>query len=267
MQGVDLNAFSLDVDTRELTRALKHLLRFEPRTKLAHLKYISGTLTVSMGRTSRDVSATGAWPKAVSVGRKWAEAQTKTPIEAAITVLRQADGFLHTRDNRVRCSLDTWTEESEALAGRREAIDGACRILARHKVTRREISVLIEEADPATARLWGPNDGRLIGEIGLLWKRLVAHGVEPSDIRRLIHSKSRDLWKSAGKSDADGYGPLAVTEREKSALIESGDLAKAGLWRPNDGRLIDDIALAWMQLVIYGVEPSEIRRLIDRKSH
>ena len=49
-------------------------------------------------------------------------------------------------------------------------------------------------------------------------------------------------------------------------LIESGDLAKARLWGPNDRLIMRDIADAWKGLFTYGVEPSDIRRLINRKS-
>jgi hypothetical protein len=269
MKGVGPNAYSLEVDTLQLTQALKHLRKFERRAKLVLLKYDSETLTVSMGRTSRDVQATGTWPQAVSVARAWAEALAKEPFEAAITTLRQADGMLHARDFQVRCSIDPSTEESEAFVKREEDLSGAHRILARYKVTQQELGALINEADSAKASLWGPNDGRLIDDIALVWRQLVRHGVEPSEIRRLIDRKSRELWKSGHKSDADGYSPLArynVTKREESALIGQADSAKATLWGPKDVRLIDDIVLAWKHLVTYGVEPSDIRRLIDRKS-
>ena len=44
MQGVDPNAFRLDVDTSEFTRALKHLRRLRVRADLVHLTYESGML-------------------------------------------------------------------------------------------------------------------------------------------------------------------------------------------------------------------------------
>jgi hypothetical protein len=191
------------------------------------------------------------------------------PIEAAITHLRQAGGTLYARDFGVRCSLDLWTEESESLVRREEDLNGAHRILANYKITKREVRALLKEADSAKARLWGPNDGRLVDDVALAWKQLAVYGVDPSDIRRLIDRKSRELWKNGRKSDADGYSPLArynVTDHEKGDLIAGGDSAKACLWGPKDGRLIDHIAQAWKLLVVYGVEPSDIRRLIDRKS-
>jgi hypothetical protein len=98
---------------------------------------------------------------------------------------------------------------------------------------------------------------------------MAIYGVEPSDIRRLIDRKSRELWKGGRKVDTEGHSLFArynVTDAEQRALIENGDLTKAKLWGPQDGRLIDDIALAWKQLVLHGVEPSGIRLLIDRKS-
>jgi len=57
-----------------------------------------------------------------------------------------------------------------------------------------------------------------------------------------------------------------VSEEEIAELIESADRNKGALWGADEIRLRDDIALAWKYLVSYGVEPSEIRRLLDRKS-
>jgi hypothetical protein len=266
MKGDGHHAFALDVDTFHLTRELKRLLKAEPRSPKAHLKYDLRTLTIALGRTLMEVPASGTWPQPVCVQRKWVEVLATTPFEPAITVLRQADGWLHARDFRVKCSVDAWTEDSEALAKRKEDLDGAHRILARYRVTKREVGTLIKDADPTKSQLWEPNDGSLIDKIARVWKQLAVYGVEPSDIRRLIHRKSRALYKSGRKPYADGYGPLEVTEREQRALIEDGDTAKAELWRSNDGRLLDDIALAWKQLAVYGVEPSDIRRLVDRKA-
>jgi hypothetical protein len=108
----------------------------------------------------------------------------------------------------------------------------------------------------------------MLEDIALAWEHLVTYGVEPSDIRRLLHRKSRDLWKRGRRPPADLYRPLArynVTEQDKMDLIDGGDLAKARLWGPQDARLVGDIGHAWKHLAFYGVEPSEIRRLIDRK--
>lgn len=270
MERVCPSTFALDVDTLQLTRALKHLLRFEPRIRLLDLGYDLAALTASMGKSSRTVPAAGAWPQPVRVNRAWAKALATNPFGAAITPLRQADGVIDARGFRAKCTLvEPQTEQTESLAKREEDVINARRILAGYGVTKRELTALIRSADSATARLWAPEDDRLIGDIALAWKQLVIHGIEPSDIRRLIDRKSRDLWKRGRKGDADGYSLFArysVTEREKADLIGSADLNKARLWGPNDGRLIDDVALAWRHLAVHGVEPSDIRRLIGRKS-
>ena len=57
-----------------------------------------------------------------------------------------------------------------------------------------------------------------------------------------------------------------ITEREIEILIEQADAAKAALWSPDDDRIVADIARAWMILFSYGVEPSEIRQALHRKS-
>jgi hypothetical protein len=260
---VDPHAFSLDVATLQFTQALRNLPRVDPLTALVRLKYDSGILTVSIGRASRDLPATGEWPQPVCVGRKWAEALATTPNEGAITVLRHSDGKLWARD--FKCSVEPCPEQSEELVKREEDLQAAYQILALFNVTKPEVSVLVEGADSTTARLWGPDEVGLIDDIAQEWKRLAICGVEPSDIRRLIDRKSRELWK-AGRKSGTLFVRYNVTEREERDLIGSGDLAKARLWGRNDGWLIDKVALAWKHLAIYEVETSDIRCLINSKS-
>jgi hypothetical protein len=260
---VDPNAFSLDVGTLRLTQAWKNPLRVDPLAELVRLKYDSGILTVSIGRASRDVPATGVWPQHVCVGRTWAEALATTPNEGAITVLRHSEGKLWARD--FKCSVEPCPEESEESVKREEDLQAAYQILAPFNVTKPDVSVLVEGADSTSARLWGPDEVGLIDDIAQEWKRLAIYGVEASDIRRLIDRKSRELWK-AGRRPGTLFVRYNVTEREESDLIGSGDLAKGGLWGRNDGWLIDKVALAWKHLAIYGVEPSDIRCLINSKS-
>lgn len=264
MTGVDSNAFSLNVETVQLKRALKRHCKTEPRDKVARIEYDSGTLTISIGPTSEGIPASGTWPHPVAVGRTWARTFALQPFGAAITVLRQADGWLHTRDNKMRCSLEPWTEDGEVLGTGDEDITAAHRILGRYKITKREVSALIKAAEPRKAWLWGPNDGPLIDAIALIWMLLAIYGLEPSDVRSLIDRKSRELWKS-GRKAGSLFERYNVTEEDERALIESGDLTKAKLWGRN-GRLLEPIIQAWKHLVLYGVEPSDIVQLIERKS-
>ena len=66
-------------------------------------------------------------------------------------------------------------------------------------MTEQDINGLIERADRSKAELWGAGDERVIGDVSAAWSQLVFYGVEPSDIRKLLDQKSRDLWKSPQK--------------------------------------------------------------------
>jgi hypothetical protein len=259
MNGPAPNAFSLDVDSTRLTRALNYLRKFEPRTEFVHLKYDSGMLIVSIGKTSRDVPATGAWLSSVSVGRTWAKALTEAPFEAAITTLRIAEGRLWARNFGVEYSLDPRLEETEETLKRQDDISAVCQILASHKVTIQEIGELIDQADPGKASLWGPGDGRIIDDVASAWKQLASYGVQASAIRSLLDSKLRKLYTRPSAR-------YEIAEQDTRDLIGSADSRKARPWGPADSRLIDEVALAWKQLVLYGVEPSEILCLLERKS-
>jgi hypothetical protein len=61
-------------------------------------------------------------------------------------------------------------------------------------VTEKDIQTLIDQAEPSKAALWSPGDERLVCDIARAWARLFSYGVEPSDIRQALHSKSRKMW-------------------------------------------------------------------------
>lgn len=269
MNCAGTNAFLLEVGTAELTRGLKYLLKCEPQGRSLRLTFDSETLTVSIGKTSRDVTASGTWLQSVSVARSWAEGLTTTPIESAITVLRLAEGKLWGRDFGATYWLGPPEEDADEIAKREENIDESCKILAAYGVTRPDVVSLVEKGDSAKALLWGAGDGQLIDDVAHAWTQLAEYGVEPSDIRHLFDRKSRQLWKSGPKRDRDGYSPFAryhVSEAEKRALGESGDPAKASLWKSRSYQMVHEVAKAWRYLVTYGTEAFDILLLIDSKS-
>jgi hypothetical protein len=265
MTSLSSDAFRLNVYTSPLTAALKRLCKAEPRANVARLEHSSETLTLSIGRTSEDIPASGSWPQAVSVGRIWATTFANRRFEAAITPLRQADGWLYTRDNKMRCSLEPWTEESETSATRDDDVTAARQILGRYKITKREVDALIKAADPKKAWLWGPGDGSLVDEIASVWIRWAVHGLEASDIRCMFDQKSKELWKS-GRKGGGLFARYNVSKDDERALIERGDSTKSQLCSRN-ARLLGPIAEAWKRLALYGVEPSDILLLMEGKSH
>jgi hypothetical protein len=138
------------------------------------------------------------------------------------------------------------------------------RILAPYGVSRQDISALIDAADTDVAKLWGAGDGSLIDEIASVWLQLAVHGVEPSDIRHMFDRKSKELWKS-GRKGAGFLVRYNITEDDQRALIENGNPTKSQLCARN-ARLLDTVGRVWKHLVLYGVEPTEILRLMERKS-
>ena len=100
-----MNPFSIDVSTRELIKLLKTLCKLDRTTDAVWLTLHAGMLKVSLGKTSVDIPATGSWPDAVTVNRKWAEALTTSPVTGAVTPLRVSKGRLWTRDFGVACTV------------------------------------------------------------------------------------------------------------------------------------------------------------------
>jgi hypothetical protein len=72
--------------------------------------------------------------------------------------------------------------------------------LKRYGVTLQEIENLVREGDQEIARLWGPNDERILKDVADAWQCLASYGVETTAIRRLLVRKSRDLWKDPPKN-------------------------------------------------------------------
>ena len=116
-----------------------------------------------------------------------------------MTTLRVEDGGLWTREFRCDCQEGCKQEQDEEAINRQKNIDAAARILQRYGVTDQDISALVGAADPEKAKLWSLDDSLIVNDIGSAWARLFSYGIEPSDIRRLLHRKHRDLWKSHPK--------------------------------------------------------------------
>ena len=194
-----MKSFLLEVNSSALTQALKHLCRFEKTELQACLSYRDGALIVSLGRTHQEVAASGSSPGSISVLRNWAETFSIKPYTHAVTTLRVEDGGLWTREFRCDCQEGCIQEQDEEAINRQKNIDAAARILERHGVTYDDIIALLNAADPEKAKLWSPDDSLIVNDIGSAWARLFSYGIEPSDIRRLLHRKHRDLWKSHPK--------------------------------------------------------------------
>jgi hypothetical protein len=158
MEGAAANAFSLDVGTRELTRALRIVRKVERQATRLWLKYSSEMLIVSIGRTSQLVPATGTWPQPVVVDRDWAETLVNYPMDVAIITLRIVGEKLYTRDFGVICSLETCVEEDDPLIVREEDLARASQILARYNIVVEDLRLLVMEANASTAHLWGANE-------------------------------------------------------------------------------------------------------------
>jgi hypothetical protein len=189
-------AFSLDVETKPLARALGRVSTADKTVELIHLKYHWGVLRLSAGGTAVEVKATGSWPEVVSVQRASAQTLKQYLPDTPVTTLRVENGKLYARDFGLACVTGERIEENEDVARRQRDLNAAAAALASYRVTAQEMEELLDSADPETASLWGPNDGRLIEDIATAWKCLAARGVEPSAIRRLIDRKTRDLFKA-----------------------------------------------------------------------
>jgi hypothetical protein len=185
--------FFLEVETIELTRALRILCK-DKSSAICRLKYRNKQVTISIGRRDEDVPAQGSWPGDVSTSREWAETLATTPYEVAITTLQVLDGKLWARDFCRPCEVTPGQVEDEDAVTRRKNIASAAKFLARHHMTEKDIETLIDQADTSKAALWSPDDERLVGDIFGAWRSLFSYGVEPSDIRRALHTKSRKLW-------------------------------------------------------------------------
>ena len=106
--------YAIDVDTRELTRALKRLLRTEKKAPLVYLRFVPGKLTISLGHTSEDLLVGGGpWPGLVSADARWVTALATAPLKVSVTDLRVHDGKLSARDFVVLCTV----HEAQAVAG------------------------------------------------------------------------------------------------------------------------------------------------------
>ena len=77
--------YAIDVDTRELTRVLKRLLRMDKREPVVYLRYVPEKLTISLGQTSEELAVTGGpWPSLVSADAKWVNAPRGYGVDCTV---------------------------------------------------------------------------------------------------------------------------------------------------------------------------------------
>jgi hypothetical protein len=105
------------------------------------------------------------------------------------------NGKLFAQDLGVACVAGADQQANEEIAERQRHVNAAAAALNRYGVTAAEIEEMVQEADHDTARLWGPNDDKVVRDVATAWQCLASYGVETSAIRRLLVKKSRDLWK------------------------------------------------------------------------
>jgi hypothetical protein len=189
-----MESFLLEVKTSELTQALRNLCKVEKGDGPCHLTYGNRLLTISTGRSHQDVAAQGSWPVPVFVPRRWAETLAARPYDVSLTTLRISENKFWARDWGCDCSFGSEHIQDEDAIARRKNIAAAAKVLSRHQITEREIEKLIEEADGSKAALWSPDDDRIVSDIASAWMSLFSYGVEPSDIKRSLQKRSREMW-------------------------------------------------------------------------
>jgi hypothetical protein len=191
--------FALEVESAQLVQALKRVGAQTKKAEWIHLQYRLGLLVISAGETAAELRAAGSWPQVISVARSWAQAVVKYPLPSSVTVLRMENGKLFAQELGVACIVGGDPKDNEEIAERQRHVSAAAAALARYGVTTSEIEDLVRQADDEVARLWGPNEERLVRDVATAWQCLATYGVEASEIRRLLVRKSRDLWKDSPK--------------------------------------------------------------------
>lgn len=99
--------FTLDVDTKLLTKSLIRLKRAEKRADRAFLSFGDGYLCLQLGAAGEFMPADGEWHGVVSVGRGWVEALVKNPVSRASVSLTVRDGRLLAREYAVSCLIES----------------------------------------------------------------------------------------------------------------------------------------------------------------
>jgi hypothetical protein len=192
--------FALEVETAPLVQALKRISAQPRKADWIHLQHRPGVLVMQAGETSMEVRAVGSWPQVVSVARSWAQAMLRYSLPPGVTAMRVENGKLFAQDLGVACMLGAAAKDNEEIVERQRHVSAAAVALNRYGVTTQEIEELVAEANQDIARLWGPNDDKIVRDVANAWLCLASYGVEASEIRRLLVRKSRDLWKDSTKT-------------------------------------------------------------------
>ena len=151
-----------------LNAALRFLCKTERKPGWLILSFADGTLRLTLGRTRRDVAASGKWPHSARVDRTWAVTLSNRPYAPPVTALQFHSGKLHARDFAVMCALEPSSEaEGDIL--------DVWRVLARYGVTTDTVKALL-----ASERSAPLGDERLLRDVMTVWKQVARFGVNRS---------------------------------------------------------------------------------------
>lgn len=187
--------FLVEVKNSDLMSALKHLCKAEKVHREFCLTLRDDLLVISAARTYREIPATGRWPESVWVSRSWAESLLQSPYDVVAMVLEVCGDRLKSRDLNCLCRVGPQIED-EDLVKKRKDIAAAVAALAPYHVCEEEVLTLMDQGDSEKRALWGPDEYDALVRVGKAWMALYSYGVEPSDIRRLLNQKTRNLWNA-----------------------------------------------------------------------
>lgn len=113
--------------------------------------------------------------------------------------LKVSDGKLFSRDWGCPCRIGTDDPEDEDAARLANDLQSVVRILSKFQITETEVEELIATGDRSKAGLWSPDDEGILVDIARAWTILFRYGIEPCDIRRVLHRRSSQLWNKPPK--------------------------------------------------------------------
>lgn len=193
--------FCLDVTVQQLTKAMKLLAKFEKSGQWAYLNFENAVLTLSVGKTSESMPASGSWPQQVSIRASNVAALAQKPPPAKTVTLRVLEGRFYVGEFKVPCKIGPSGSDADQVYDFDRRVDAAVTKLARYKIDKRKIVELAGRARPENASLWQGDDEKLLAIVAEVWQILAPLGVEACDIRRMINEASREAFGAKGSAE------------------------------------------------------------------
>lgn len=179
----------VEVQAEQLTQAFRALARGESQKDWTEVDFDGAMLSLSMGSLQEKVPAAGSWSGLIHFPARLTKTLAERPIQRSPLEVSVEEGCLNVGNFSVPCQFGPAPEDLDGNTADRVA--EALLILKKYRIKKETLAALVAGGDPEYAAMWSGQNEVMLDSIAKAWKVLAPLGVDPREIRRLIHDTVR----------------------------------------------------------------------------